>query len=110
MTYPQLLLSPLYGYAKVGKMNQQNIIISILRDTYERNPDEWTRGFTLQGKPTPYGFLGARGTRNCRDLATEGVIESRIKNKFVEYRFNPAYRSKEQEMTEDEITKYAAGF
>ena len=91
-------------------MSQRNIIIKLLRDTYERDPDEWTRGYLLQGKITSYGFLGARGTRNCRDLATEGVIESRIRNKFVEYRFNPAYRSKEQGMTEDEITKYAAGF
>ena len=91
-------------------MSQKDIIVRLLRDTYERNPEEWTRGYLLQGKATPYGFLGARGTRNCRDLATEGVIESRIRNKFVEYKFNPAYKSKEQEMTEEEKLKWAAGY
>ena len=43
---------------------------------------DWTLAGKLRSLQTPYGFIGFRGDRNCRDLVEAGKLERRPNERF----------------------------
>ena len=78
--------------------NQERIIF------YLRDLDSWVLEGKIRSIETPYGFIGFRGDRDCRELVRKGLLEKRMNGKFSEVRFRrnritlpPAYAPKQPE-------------
>lgn len=63
-------------------MSYKKIIIKLL----ESEPERYFYPYELQQVSTRFGWLGLRGSRDCRDLALKGLIESNHDEKYVRYR------------------------
>lgn len=48
---------------------------------------DWIPSYDLEKVSTPYGWIGLRGTRTCRDLAKKGVIEKKMIDGYIHYRW-----------------------
>ncbi|MDI6820952.1 MAG: hypothetical protein QMD65_02110 [Patescibacteria group bacterium] len=82
-------------------MSYVRIIIKYLKSIYESVGDKdlaWVRGYKLQSAQTSFGWLGASGMRRARELARKGLIEGRIKDGYVEYRYLPLKPKTEEEL------------
>lgn len=75
-------------------MSQYEIIIRFLEKVYEFNGPEnaWVREYTIRGKFTDFGFIGARGDRNVRDLIKKGKVEAKFDGKYRVVRYKPIQR------------------
>src|SRR5260221_3004672 len=63
-------------------MTQYALIIKYLEDVRD-----WVFEYKIHGLPTPYGFIGARGDRNVRQLIKDGKVDSRMEGKYRQVRF-----------------------
>ncbi len=63
-------------------MTYQEIIKHVLMDR-----KDWVPSYDLEKVSTPYGWIGLRGTRTCRDLAKKGVIEKKMIDGYIHYRW-----------------------
>lgn len=63
-------------------MSYKVIIIKML----ESQPEKWFYGHELEKVVTPWGWIGLRGTRDCRDLAKKGLIQVNHDEKYVRYK------------------------
>lgn len=65
-------------------MSQKTIILQYLREI-----SDWVLAGKVRSIQTPYGFIGFRGDRDIRDMVREGILEKRMRGKFVEVRAIP---------------------
>lgn len=66
-----------------GYKGYKAIILHLL----DSDPDRWWKSYELQQVLTPYGWIGSRGSRDCRYLAAKGEIEvSHDRSEYAEYR------------------------
>ena len=60
---------------------------AVILKTLDSQPDKWFKGYELQSVMTAYGWIGLRGTRDCRDLASKGlIIVSHDRSEYAEYK------------------------
>lgn len=60
---------------------------AIILHTLDSDPEKWWKSHELQQNHTAYGWIGSRGSRDCRELAAKGLIEvSHDRSEFAEYR------------------------
>jgi hypothetical protein len=77
------------------KLSTSQIILQQL----ESNPTRWFKSWELNQSSTPYGWIGAAGSRRARGLARENKIEVRHIGKYAEYHY------KEKELPKPEPTR-----
>src|SRR3990167_1353477 len=68
------------------------IIIVLLKERKDNALSEeeaWLRGVELDRTQTKWGWIGPSAQRRARELAKAGIIESRMRNGFIEYRYKP---------------------
>lgn len=58
-------------------MTQKQIILEYLKDF-----SDWQLEYKIRDINTKWGFIGARGDRDVRDLIKSGKIESSMRGKF----------------------------
>lgn len=63
-------------------MTQHQIILNYLRDL-----NDWQFEYKIRGVNTEYGFIGARGDRDVRQLVRDGKLERRLEGKFCQVRY-----------------------
>ena len=68
-------------------MSDYEVILKHLKDIRDKEYDGWILEGNVRSVDTPYGWIGFRGDRNCRDLAEVGIIEKNGEGKFVKVRF-----------------------
>lgn len=56
----------------------------ILRHLDKHNT-QWFKSHELQQRELSSGWVGSRGSRDCRDLAEKGLIKVRHDGKYAEY-------------------------
>ena len=84
-------------------MTQQAIIIRYLKSVRDFG-DGWVKAGTIRSKDTPWGFIGFRGDRDCRDLVKARRLERRMNGGFAEVRYIPF---KEEELSKEDILRYS---
>ncbi len=52
------------------KLTYEEIILHVLNDA-----EVWVVSHQLEKVDTPWGWIGTRGSRTCRDMETRGLIE-----------------------------------
>lgn len=57
------------------------VILNLLDD----EPTRWFYSYDLEKVNTKYGFIGLRGTRDCRELVEKGMIQSNHDQKCARY-------------------------
>lgn len=66
---------------------------AIILKTLDMNPGKWFKSYELQQINTPYGWIGSRGSRDCRDLAATGkILVSHDRSEYAEYKSIDEYR------------------
>jgi hypothetical protein len=74
---------------------------------YLRDIDDWVLAGKVHGIDTPYGWIGFRGDRNCRDLIEAGKLEKkpneklcwvRVKRDRVNFNGVPIYAQKQEKV------------
>lgn len=63
-------------------MNQKTIILRYLEDFRD-----WQFEYKVRSLDTTFGFIGARGDRNVRDLLANGLLEGKKEGKYRMVRF-----------------------
>jgi hypothetical protein len=58
-------------------MKQKEIILSYLKDL-----NDWTEEYKIRSLHTPFGFIGARGDRNVRELIAENKVDHAMSGKY----------------------------
>lgn len=85
----------------MNNLSHRRIIVKYLKSIREQNWDEgWVEGFRLRGTNTPFGWIGTQGDKRARELALEGKIERKYRNRYAVYRYLPIV---EKELTSEEI-------
>jgi hypothetical protein len=60
---------------------------AIILKLLDENPTTWFKSYELEKVMTPYGWIGTRGTRDCRDLAADELIKvTHERSRYAEYR------------------------
>lgn len=67
-------------------MTDKQIIIAYLKLLREQG-DGWILGGKVRSIQTPFGWIGFRGDRDCRELVRKGVLEKRMNGKYAEIRY-----------------------
>jgi hypothetical protein len=65
-------------------MKQKELIKQYLKDL-----NEWEYEYKIRGLKTPYGFIGARGDRNVRQMIKDNEIEAKFEGKYRIVRYKP---------------------
>lgn len=65
-------------------MKQKEIIIAYLREL-----NNWQFEYKIRALQTQFGWIGARGDRDVRELVKSSVLEKRLKGKYCQVRINP---------------------
>ena len=64
-------------------MTQYEIIKKYIEST------GWIEEYKVRAINTPWGWIGARGDRNVRDLIKSGVLERKLEGKYCVVRIKP---------------------
>ena len=72
------------------KLPDKEIIEHYLKMLRDGGTKGWVVGHQLRSVKTPFGFLGAAGDRRCREMAQARILERKIENGLVYYRFRYA--------------------
>lgn len=64
------------------KLSYKQIILK----TLEAEPTRYFYSYELEKVNTPFGWIGIRGSRDCRELAAKGLIEVNHDEKYARYR------------------------
>ena len=78
-------------------MKYQSGQYKIIRQ-YLAEIDDWVLEGKIRSLQTPYGFVGFRGDRNCRDLVRAGILEKRLVNGLCEVRIKKQILPRVQEI------------
>ena len=57
--------------------SQPKIILEYLKDL-----NDWQYEYKIRSLPTRYGFIGARGDRDVRDLIRGKIVDSKMEGKY----------------------------
>lgn len=60
-----------------NKKTQKEIILDYLKDL-----NDWQFEYKIRAIHTPFGWIGARGDRNVRELIAEGKLDHEMKGKY----------------------------
>ena len=88
------------------KLPDKEIIEHYLKMLRDGGTQGWVVGHQLRSVETPYGFIGSQGDRRCREMAQARILERKIENGLVYYRYRydsdwPTYnKAKVEELTE----------
>lgn len=63
-------------------MNQKKIILSYLESL-----GDWVEEYKIRAIDTPFGWIGARGDRDVRQLIHDGLVEKGWKDQYRIVRF-----------------------
>ena len=64
-------------------MNQREIIRRYIESI------GWVHEYKVHGINTPFGFIGARGDRNVRQMIKDGILEAKMDGKYRIVRVKP---------------------
>lgn len=82
-------------------MTYKAIILKML----DAEPHKWFYAWELEKVNTPWGWVGLRGSRDCRELAARGDIEANHDEKLVRYRQKPLHKIVEERKWRSEQAK-----
>ena len=69
------------------KLPDKEIIEHYLKMLRDGGTQGWVVGHQLRSVETPYGFIGSQGDRRCREMAQARILERKIENGLVYYRY-----------------------
>ena len=59
------------------KLTQKEIILAYLKDL-----NDWQEEYKIRAIHTPFGWIGARGDRNVRELIEDGLVDHDMRGKY----------------------------
>ena len=80
----------------MNKLTQKRKVLEYIKGQYPN----WAVSYNIEKYALANFVMGGTSLRRCRDLVSEGYLEKRIKDKFIEYRYFPR---EEKQMTSDEL-------
>ena len=84
-------------------MTQSEIILRHLKGVYAVDKEYFTPNYLLQGKELEDGWIGSQGTRRCRELCEQGLIEGKIIDGIRHYRYKQTEAELELQMAKEKI-------
>jgi hypothetical protein len=85
----------------------KKVILDYLRDLRTWG-DGWEKEYNLRAKQTPFGWIGARGDRDVRDLIKDGYLESSKEGKYRIVRYSPPKPLTPEETKAEELAHLQA--
>lgn len=86
-------------------MPEKEIILRYLRDR-----GDWVLEGLVRSIDTPYGHIGFRGDRNCRELVAEGKLDRReTPQGFAEVRYHDGAKVGKHDLTSEDLVKLSLG-
>lgn len=93
----------------IKKSSYKGIIVRWLKMIRQQDPNGgWVHEYKIRSVHTPFGWIGARGDRDTRELIKMGYLDKRMDGVYTVVRYNSDNPSRQQqEMSEEEKLAWA---